>query len=160
MILTAQSYPYVPGCPGSFMAWVSIRRLLDAKTYITCDSHVVPHRSTEQAQGCLTSEFGWDPVLSPWYERMMRTEGGARTRGYLRRFKRADRFRSGALDPGLKTFLSDKRRLGRPEILLLDPVWGRRAGHWLKFSTSNHVASVFTSRAHILPPVQGCLARR
>ena len=41
------------------------------KTYITCDSHVVPHRSTEQAQGCLTSEFGWDPVLSPWYERMM-----------------------------------------------------------------------------------------
>ena len=42
-----------------------------AKTYITCDSHVVPHRSTEQAQGCLTSEFGWDPVLSPWYERMM-----------------------------------------------------------------------------------------
>ena len=40
--------------------------------------------------------------------------------------------------------------------MLLDPVWGRRAGHWLKFSTSNHVASVFTSRAHILPPVQGC----
>ena len=42
-----------------------------SKTYVTCDSHVVPHRSTEQAQGCLTSEFGWDPVLSPWYERMM-----------------------------------------------------------------------------------------
>ena len=41
------------------------------KTFVTCDSHVVPHRSTEQAQGCLTSEFGWDPVLSPWYERMM-----------------------------------------------------------------------------------------
>ena len=37
-------------------------------------------------------------------------------------------------------------------------MWGRRAGHWLKFSTSNHVASVFTSRAHILPPVQGCRA--
>ena len=50
----------------------------------------------------------------------------------------------------------EKRLLGRPEILLLDPVWGRRAGHWLKFSTSNQVASVFTSRAHILPPVQGC----
>ena len=43
-----------------------------AKTFDTCDSHVVPHRSTEQAQWCLTSEFGWDPVLSPWYERMMR----------------------------------------------------------------------------------------
>ena len=49
-----------------------------AKTYVTCDSHVVPHRSTEQAQWCLTSEFGWDPVLSPWYERMMRAnlDGG------------------------------------------------------------------------------------
>ena len=34
----------------------------------------------------------------------------------------------------------------------------RQAGHWLKFSTSNHVASVYTSRAHILPPVQGCRA--
>ena len=43
-----------------------------AKTFVTCDSRVVPHRSTEQAQGCLTSEFGWDPVFSPWYERMMR----------------------------------------------------------------------------------------
>ena len=41
------------------------------KTYITCDSRVVPHRSTEQAQWCLTSEFGWDPVVSPWYERTM-----------------------------------------------------------------------------------------
>ena len=41
------------------------------KTFDTCDSHVVPHRSTEQAQWCLTSEFGWDPVLSPWYDRMI-----------------------------------------------------------------------------------------
>ena len=58
-----------------------IRPLPDPKTYVTCDSHVVPHRSTEQAQGCLTSEFGWDPVLSPWYERMMRAAAqiGART---------------------------------------------------------------------------------
>ena len=32
---------------------------------------MVPHRSTEQAQWCLTSEFGWDPVVSPWYERTM-----------------------------------------------------------------------------------------
>ena len=51
------------------------------KTFVTCDSHVVPHRSTEQAQGCLTSEFGWDPVLSPWYERMMRLDPGHGTRG-------------------------------------------------------------------------------
>ena len=50
-----------------------------SKTYVTCDSHVVPHRSTEQAQGCLTSEFGWDPVLSPWYERMMEAKGLAST---------------------------------------------------------------------------------
>ena len=49
------------------------------KTFVTCDSHVVPHRSTEQAQGCLTSEFGWDPVLSPWYERMMGSDRPAGT---------------------------------------------------------------------------------
>jgi hypothetical protein len=51
------------------------------KTFVTCDSRVVPHRSTEQAQGCLTSEFGWDPVLSPWYERMIRVDRGCGTRG-------------------------------------------------------------------------------
>ena len=33
---------------------------------------MVPHRSTECAQGCLTSEFGWDPVLPPWFDRQMR----------------------------------------------------------------------------------------
>ncbi len=44
------------------------------KTFDTCDSHVVPHRSTEQAQWCLTSEFGWDPVLSPWYDRMIQMD--------------------------------------------------------------------------------------
>ena len=44
---------------------------IPTKTYTTCDSRVVPHRSTEQAQWCLTSEFGWDPVVSPWYERTM-----------------------------------------------------------------------------------------
>ena len=43
------------------------------KTFDTCDSHVVPHRSTEQAQWCLTSEFGWDPVVSPWYDRTIGT---------------------------------------------------------------------------------------
>ena len=48
--------------------------MVKTKTFVTCDSRVVPHRSTEQAQGCLTSEFGWDPVFSPWYERMMRVE--------------------------------------------------------------------------------------
>ena len=42
---------------------------------------MVPHRSTEQAQGCLTSEFGWDPVLSPWYERMMGSDLPAGTGG-------------------------------------------------------------------------------
>ena len=52
-----------------------LRQCYGGKTYVTCDSHVVPHRSTEQAQGCLTSEFGWDPVLSPWYERMMWADG-------------------------------------------------------------------------------------
>ena len=49
------------------------------KTFDTCDSHVVPHRSTEQAQWCLTSEFGWDPVLSPWYDRMMQMDRAGST---------------------------------------------------------------------------------
>ena len=43
----------------------------EPKTYVTCDSRVVPHRSTVQAHSCLTSEFGWDPVLSARYERTM-----------------------------------------------------------------------------------------
>ena len=40
------------------------------KPYNTRDSHVVPYRSTDRAQRCLTSQFGWDAVLSPWYDRM------------------------------------------------------------------------------------------
>ena len=38
--------------------------------YDTRDSHVVPYRSTDRAQRCLTSQFRWDAVLSPWYDRM------------------------------------------------------------------------------------------
>ena len=116
-----------------------------SKTCVTCDSRVVPHRSTVQAHSCLTSEFGWDPVLSPWYDRMMGADV-ARRMGTC--------FAQGHAPWGLLAFWFEKRLLGRPEILLLDPVWGRRAGHWLKFSTSNYVASVYTSRAHILPPEQ------
>ena len=43
------------------------------KTFDTRDSRVVPHRSTDRAQGCLTSQFGWDAVYPPWYDRMMGT---------------------------------------------------------------------------------------
>ena len=42
------------------------------KTYNTRDSLVVPYQSTDRAQGCLTSQFGWDAVLSPWYDRKTR----------------------------------------------------------------------------------------
>ena len=35
------------------------------KTYSTRDSLVVPYQSTDRAQRCLTSQFGWDAVLSP-----------------------------------------------------------------------------------------------
>ena len=45
-----------------------------SKTCVTCDSRVVPHRSTVQAHSCLTSEFGWDPVLSARYERTMEVD--------------------------------------------------------------------------------------
>ena len=40
------------------------------KPYNTRDSLVVPYQSTDRAQRCLTSQFGWDAVLSPWYDRM------------------------------------------------------------------------------------------
>ena len=40
--------------------------------YSTRDSLVVPYQSTDRAQRCLTSQFGWDAVLSPWYDRMTR----------------------------------------------------------------------------------------
>ena len=40
------------------------------KSFSTYASRVVPHRSTRQAQWCLTSEFGWDLVFPPWYDRM------------------------------------------------------------------------------------------
>ena len=68
--------PYVPGCTRSVTGTGTVRSQRvganrTGKTYVTCDSHVVPHRSTEQAQRCLTSEFGWDPVLSARYERTM-----------------------------------------------------------------------------------------
>ena len=44
------------------------------KPYSTGYSLVVPYRSTEPAQRCLTSQFGWDAVLSPWYDRMTKAE--------------------------------------------------------------------------------------
>lgn len=40
------------------------------ETFRTYGSRVVPHLSTRQAQRCLTSEFGWDLVFPPWYDRM------------------------------------------------------------------------------------------
>ena len=54
------------------------------KPYNTWDSHVVPYRSTDQAQRCLTSQFGWDAVLSPWYDRMTTTCFSATTRVRIR----------------------------------------------------------------------------
>ena len=44
------------------------------KPYSTRDSLVVPYQSTDLAQRCLTSQFGWDAVLSPWYDRMTKSE--------------------------------------------------------------------------------------
>ena len=39
-------------------------------SFTTYGSQVVPHLSTRHAQWCLTSEFEWDPVFPPWYDRM------------------------------------------------------------------------------------------
>ena len=40
------------------------------RSFRTYGSRVVPHLSTRHAQRCLTSEFGWDLVIPPWYDRM------------------------------------------------------------------------------------------
>ena len=70
MLDDRNGFAYANGCSTCAMGFES-RFCKMTKTFDTCDSHVVPHRSTEQAQWCLTSEFGWDPVLSPWYDRMI-----------------------------------------------------------------------------------------
>ena len=57
------------------------------KTYSTRDSLVVPYQSTDRAQRCLTSQFGWDAVLSPWYDRMTRAVLKNRTRVWEKRKK-------------------------------------------------------------------------
>ena len=49
---------------------VSPRQKKRKKSFSTYGSRVVPHLSTRQAQWCLTSEFGWDLVFPPWYDRM------------------------------------------------------------------------------------------
>ena len=48
------------------------QKKLFKKTFDTRDSRVVPHRSTDRAQWCLTAQFGWDAVYPPWCDRMMR----------------------------------------------------------------------------------------
>ena len=48
------------------------------KPYSTGDSLVVHYQSTDPAQRCLTSQFGWDAVLSPWYDRMTRASWKSR----------------------------------------------------------------------------------
>ncbi len=68
-------------------------------------------------------------------------------------------------DPMTTAVFTSGRRLPRSIIVMwraqarLEKLLGgseehHRAGHWLKFSTSNQMASVYTSRAHLLPPVQ------
>ncbi len=37
---------------------------------IVCMREKVIQQSTRQAQWCLTSEFRWDLVFTPWYDRM------------------------------------------------------------------------------------------
>ena len=47
------------------------KKKCEKKTFDTRDSRVVPHRSTDRAQWCLTAQFGWDAVYPPWCDRMM-----------------------------------------------------------------------------------------
>ena len=61
---------YWPPCPG--FGPKHGQKGTKKKTFDTQDSRVVPHRSTDWAQPCLTSQFGWDTVYPQWYDRMMR----------------------------------------------------------------------------------------
>ena len=54
------------------LQWIQ-KKIKIKKPYSTGDSLVVPYQSTGPAQRCLTSQFGWDAVLSPWYDRMTRS---------------------------------------------------------------------------------------
>ena len=60
---------YWPPCPG--FGPKHGQKGTKKKTFDTQDSRVVPHRSTDWAQPCLTSQFGWDTVYPQWYDRMM-----------------------------------------------------------------------------------------
>ena len=55
-------------CAKKWKTWIRTKKI--KKPYSTRDSLVVPYQSTDLAQRCLTSQFGWDAVLSPWYDRM------------------------------------------------------------------------------------------
>ena len=45
------------------------QKKMQKKVFSTRDSNVVTHHSTNRAHRCLTSEFWWDRVLSPGYDR-------------------------------------------------------------------------------------------
>ena len=45
------------------------------EAYNTCCSQAVTHPSTGQAQRCLTSVIGREPVFSTWYGRRQQTKG-------------------------------------------------------------------------------------
>ena len=48
---------------------ISLQKNAMQKGYNTWGSHAVTHRSTNQAQRCLTSVIGREPVYSTWYGR-------------------------------------------------------------------------------------------
>ena len=77
------------------------------KPYSTRDSLVVPYQSTDRAQRCLTSQFGWDAVLSPWYDRKTRCMHRANHLRARRTPSRKKRLRNGESNPG---HLRDRQR--------------------------------------------------
>ena len=60
-------------CMSFFILTCKKKFAKEKKPISTTDSHVVPYRSTDVAQWCLTSQFRWDTVLSPWYDRQTRS---------------------------------------------------------------------------------------
>ena len=49
---------------GSWFVFIGIKQKKDHKTWT---SQVVTHPNTTQARSGLTTDIGWDPVISSWY---------------------------------------------------------------------------------------------
>ena len=96
--------------------------------FSTGDSHFVPNSSTKAAQRCLTSQFWWDAVRSPWYDRMTRVvKLGNMSADFL---KRGGRGGSAVLRRGVYGVRRHKKKWSPGEIWTPD----QRIAAWALYS--------------------------